>query len=101
MSNILGLDLATNISGYTILKPNGVLLDAGIIDTSKESDIIPKAFLFKTWLTNQSLKGYIGKVCVENALTKMGFGSSANTLLKLTQFNILCQLCGHLHQSFQ
>ena len=91
IGNILGLDLATNTSGYTVLTTDGALLEAGVIDTSKEKEMIPKAFLFKTWLTDQAWKGYITKVCVENAITKMSFGSNANTLMKLTQFNILCQ----------
>jgi len=89
--NTLGLDLATNVSGYTILNPNGVILEAGVIDTSKKENIIEKSEVFKQWLTDQGIKDYIKSVGIENALTKMSFGSSANTLLKLTQFNILCQ----------
>lgn len=91
---ILGLDVSTNCTGYTLLrkiKTNDFeLLKIGHIDTSKGENIWDKLDIFKREMSEVLKDVTVNIFYVEEALLAFSAGASnANTITKLVMFNAL------------
>ena len=96
MSIIMGLDISTSHIGFCIyddekeeiLKLENILLSKLV----KDGDIFKKTEIFKKFIT-KAVKNYkIDKTIIERPLEALSMGrSSAGTIIKLHNFNILCQ----------
>jgi hypothetical protein len=86
---ILGLDISTSITGYTLLDGDKIILN-GAWDTRKYKDFFEKVIHVKAGL-EQVHKQYgkkIGAVYIEQSLQSFRSGfSSAKTLSTLSRFN--------------
>ena len=86
---ILGLDISTSITGYTLLREDEVVLN-GAWDTRKFKDFFDKARFVQEGL-DEIFKKYgseIGSVYIEQSLQSFRSGfSSAKTLSTLARFN--------------
>ena len=86
---ILGLDISTSITGYTLLDGDKIILN-GAWDTRKYKDFFEKVIHVKAGL-EQIHKQYgkqIGAVYIEQSLQSFRSGfSSARTLSTLSRFN--------------
>ena len=86
---ILGLDISTSITGYTLLREDEVVLN-GAWDTRKFKDFFDKARFVQEGL-DEIFKKYgseIGSVYIEQSLQSFRSGfSSAKTLSTLSRFN--------------
>lgn len=92
---IIGLDASSNIIGWTVINDDGSVLSAGIIDLSKEKDLLAKYDIMFNELTKirDSIQYDNVEICIEDFLKRFISGaSSASTIIKLAQANILCQL---------
>ena len=86
---ILGLDINTKIIGYSILD-NDQLIDFGIINISKLSDIFDKLSFVKDILFSLKDKYSITKIATEDFLAKFAAGRSRiSTIIVLAQINSL------------
>ena len=65
---ILGLDISTSITGYTILGHDGAILACGHIDLRKERDFFKKIEIVNAVLQGISQTYEIEKVYVEQSL---------------------------------
>jgi len=92
---ILGLDISTSITGYTILDHGGKILACDHIDLRKEKDFFKKIQIVNSQLEliNDTYK--IEQVYVEQSLQSFRSGfSSAQTLSLLSKINgIVSWLC--------
>lgn len=85
---ILGLDISTSITGYTILDDNGIVLECSYIDLKKFKNVYDKAAFSKDKIEKLFNKFNIKKVYIEESLQMFSMGkSSAKTLASLTKFN--------------
>lgn len=89
---IIGLDVSTRVTGYTILNSDGSLIEMSHIDFSKIENIWWEKvdFLKKRVQELKSKYPNINKIFIEESLQtfKSGF-SSAQTLSTLAKFNII------------
>jgi len=92
---ILGLDISTSITGYTILDHDGTILACSHIDLRKERDFFKKIEVVNAVLQGISQTYEIEKVYVEQSLQSFRSGfSSAQTLSLLSKINgIVSWLC--------
>ena len=97
---ILGLDISTSITGYTILDDEGSVIEIGHIDLRKQKDFFDKARACQERfqeLDRQS-KSWIKKIYIEQSLQSFRSGfSSAQTLSLLSRFNgVLSWICSEI-----
>ena len=95
---ILGLDISTSITGYTLLDTdNGTIIECGHIDLRKEKHFFKKASLVEEKLRelDKGSKAWIHEIYIEQSLQSFRSGfSSAKTLSTLSRFNgIVSWLC--------
>jgi len=86
---ILGLDISTSITGYTLIDGDKVILNDAW-DTRKFKDFFDKVIYVKTemGLLNKRFGGQIEAVYIEQSLQSFRSGfSSAKTLSTLSRFN--------------
>tara|TARA_Y100001963_G_scaffold114020_1_gene158031 strand:- start:2012 stop:2542 length:531 start_codon:yes stop_codon:yes gene_type:complete len=95
---ILGLDISTSITGYTILDYEGNILACAHIDLRKEKDFFKKIQIVNSRLEMISDLYEIERVYVEQSLQSFRSGfSSAQTLSLLSKINgIVSWLCYNL-----
>lgn len=85
---ILGLDISTSITGYTILDHTGAVLECSYIELKKVKNVYNKASICQAVLAKLFAKYSIKKVYIEESLQMFSMGkSSAKTLATLTKFN--------------
>ncbi|MEK9694846.1 MAG: hypothetical protein VW270_03720 [Candidatus Poseidoniales archaeon] len=85
---ILGLDISTSITGYTILDNDGNIVLCDHIDLRKEKNFFKKADMIEDKLENISYRFYISRIYVEQSLQSFRSGfSSAQTLSLLSKIN--------------
>jgi len=93
---ILGLDISTSITGYTILDGN-TILECGMIDLRKKkyTDFFDKSVAAKEVLNKLHKKYQIKEIFIEETINVMSKGmSSAHTIMTLNRFNgILSWMC--------
>jgi len=95
---ILGLDISTSITGYTVLLANGKIAEIGHWDTKHKetfSDLFHKAVFIKKQLTDLGNRYPLDNIFIESIAMRYtpGFSSSAVISL-LTKFNgIVSWLC--------
>ena len=97
---ILGLDISTSITGYTILDDEGSVIEIGHIDLRKQKDFFDKARACQERfqeLDRQS-KSWIKKIYIEQSHQSFRSGfSSAQTLSLLSRFNgVLSWICSEI-----
>ena len=95
---ILGLDISTSITGYTLLDDeSGTIIACGHIDTRKEKSFFKKAALVEDKLKelDKLSKAWIKCIYIEQSLQSFRSGfSSAQTLSLLSRFNgVVSWLC--------
>lgn len=92
---ILGLDISTSITGYTVLDYEGNILACDHIDLRKEKDFFKKIQIVKSRLEVINDDYDIEQVYVEQSLQSFRSGfSSAQTLSLLSKINgIISWLC--------
>lgn len=91
MKKILGLDVSTSITGYTIVDENGKILEQGALDTRNPNhfpDFWSKCEAAEKLIKDLNSKHTFDSVWIEQSLQtfKSGF-SSAQTLSTLSKFN--------------
>ena len=92
---ILGLDISTSSTGYSLLDGEGSLVDLGYIRLSHLEDIFSKAQRVTEVINSLSDRYRIAKIFIEQNLQAFRPGmSSAKTLITLARFNgIVTYLC--------
>jgi len=91
-SNILGLDVSTNIIGYTVLNEEGKYLDSGFCDLDSKKSTVQKAAQFHNVLRELDDRYCISSVWIEEPFMMFAKGgSSAQTMSKLASFNGMIQ----------
>ena len=86
---ILGLDISTSITGYTLIKEDKIILN-GAWDTRKYKDFFEKVIHVKAGLEeiHKQYGKQIGAIYIEQSLQSFRSGfSSAKTLSTLSRFN--------------
>jgi Holliday junction resolvasome RuvABC endonuclease subunit len=90
--NILGLDVSTNIIGYTILTDEGVQIESGFCDLDAKKSTVQKAAQFHDVLRKINGRYHIASVWIEEPFMMFAKGgSSAQTMSKLSSFNGMVQ----------
>jgi Holliday junction resolvasome RuvABC endonuclease subunit len=92
---ILGIDISSSITGYTILDGEGKIIVSNCIRLEKYKDFFEKAKKCKEVFEEIKNKYQIKKIFIEEPLLsfKMGF-SSASTISTLSRFNgVLSWIC--------
>lgn len=85
---IIGLDISTSITGYTILGDNGEVIEVNYWILKNFEDLIEKICFVKTKLIEIQKKHTITHAFIEQSLNSFSSGlSSANTILMLAKFN--------------
>lgn len=85
---ILGLDISTSITGYTVLDSMGKVLSCEHVDLTKNEGLFDKANLICDKLKTIFSQHSIEQVWIEESLQMFSMGkSSAKTLATLTKFN--------------
>lgn len=89
---LLGLDISTTCTGYTVLNDEGELVDIGHIDMSKlDRDVWIKAEVAKKHLVAICQKYKPTHIFIEDVIAKVSSGkSNIHTIALLIRFNILC-----------
>jgi len=92
---ILGLDISTSITGYTVLDYEGNILACDHIDLRKEKDFFKKIQIVSSCLEAVNDEYEIEQVYIEQSLQSFRSGfSSAQTLSLLSKINgIVSWLC--------
>ena len=92
---ILGLDISTSSTGYSLLNTEGGLIDLGYIRLSHLEDIFSKAQRVTEVIRELSRDNNIQRIFIEQNLQAFRPGlSSAKTLITLARFNgIVTYLC--------
>jgi len=92
---ILGLDISTSITGYTVLDHGGNILACDHIDLRKEKNFFKKIQIVRKRLESLETEYPIEQVYVEQSLQSFRSGfSSAQTLSLLSKINgIVSWLC--------
>jgi len=95
---LLGLDISTSITGYTILDDEGQILVCDHIDLRKEKNFFKKIEIVRAHLKSLSTEFAIERVYIEQSLQSFRSGfSSAQTLSLLSKINgIVSWLCYNL-----
>ena len=95
---ILGLDISTSITGYTILDYDAKIMACDHIDLRKEKDFFKKIEIVNSRLVEVAAMYPIEKVYIEQSLQSFRSGfSSAQTLSLLSKINgIVSWLCYNL-----
>ena len=98
---ILGLDISTSITGYTILDCNGKILACDHIDLRKEKNFFKKIQIVRKCLETLEIEYNIEQVYIEQSLQSFRSGfSSAQTLSLLSKINgIVSWLCYNMFYS--
>ena len=90
--NILGLDVSTNIIGYTILTDEGIQIESGFCDLDAKKSTVQKAAQFHDVLRKINARYHIASVWIEEPFMMFAKGgSSAQTMSKLSSFNGMIQ----------
>lgn len=85
---ILGLDISTSVTGFTIIDDSGDVVLCDYIDLKKIADLYDKAKAVEKILFYNFSKYNINEVWIEESLQMFSSGmSSAKTLATLTKFN--------------
>lgn len=85
---ILGLDISTSITGFTVLSDSGDIVLCDYIDLKKLSNMFDKAKTVEHRLQEIFDNNKIDQVWIEESLQMFSSGmSSAKTLATLTKFN--------------
>jgi Holliday junction resolvasome RuvABC endonuclease subunit len=92
---ILGLDISTSITGYTVLDSNGNLVEYGSIDTRKHKNFFTKAGVVEQKLIALRQSYAVQAIYIEQSLQSFRSGfSSAQTLSTLSRFNgVISWIC--------
>lgn len=95
---ILGLDISSSITGYTVLDDDGNIITCSHIDLRKEKDFFKKIEIVASWLEQINDDHAIEHVYIEQSLQSFRSGfSSAQTLSLLSKINgIVSWLCYNL-----
>jgi Holliday junction resolvasome RuvABC endonuclease subunit len=95
---ILGLDISTSITGYTVLDDDGNVVACDHIDLRKEKNFFNKIQIVNARLEDISVDHSIDRVYIEQSLQSFRSGfSSAQTLSLLSKINgIVSWLCYNL-----
>ena len=98
---ILGLDISTSITGYTILDYEGNILLCDHVDLRKEKNFFNKVQMINTILEELELTYNVEHVYIEQSLQSFRSGfSSAQTLSLLSKINgIVSWLCYNMFYS--
>jgi len=98
---ILGLDISTSITGYTILDNEGNIVVCDHIDLRKEKNFFLKAAQIEGALKTLRSQYFIEKVYIEQSLQSFRSGfSSAQTLSLLSKINgIVSWICYNIFGS--
>jgi|TARA_R110001583_G_scaffold10049_1_gene46877 Holliday junction resolvasome RuvABC endonuclease subunit len=98
---ILGLDISTSITGYTILDHEGDILVCDHIDLRKEKNFFNKIQMVNAQLEDLEIEYNIEHVYIEQSLQSFRSGfSSAQTLSLLSKINgIVSWLCYNMFHS--
>ena len=90
--NLLGLDVSTNIIGYTVLTEEGNQLESGFCDLDSKKSTVQKAAQFHQILREIDDRYHISSVWIEEPFMMFAKGgSSAQTMSKLSSFNGMIQ----------
>ena len=85
---ILGLDISTSITGFTVIGNSGDVVLCSYIDLKKFSNVFEKARTVEQELQKLFVQYKIEQVWIEESLQMFSSGmSSAKTLATLTKFN--------------
>ena len=85
---LLALDVSTSCTGYCIFDDNTNMIEIGAIKLAKQKDFITKVEKVKDSLEELCNEFNIKSIAIEENLQAFRPGlSSANTLMKLAQFN--------------
>ena len=85
---VLGLDISTSITGFTVLSDSGDVLVCDYINLKKQDNVFDKAKCVEKTLEEIFKKNKIEQVWIEESLQMFSSGmSSAKTLATLTKFN--------------
>lgn len=88
MSLILGLDVSTSCTGWSVLNSEGILIDIGYIRLDKLQDLFSKAQEVSNVISEIYVKHDIHSIFIEENLQSFRTGfSSAKTLSTLARFN--------------
>ena len=92
---ILGLDISTSITGYTVLDTEGSILVCGHIDLRKEKNFFRKARIIQLYLEMLAQDHDVKCTYIEQSLQSFRSGfSSAQTLSLLSKINgIVSWMC--------
>jgi hypothetical protein len=92
---ILGLDISTSITGYTILDKEGCIVECNHIDLRKEKNFFEKCSAIEARLKTLRTTYFIEHIYVEQSLQSFRSGfSSAQTLSLLSKINgIVSWIC--------
>jgi len=95
MPCILGLDVSTSITGWSLLSLETSEYKIGYLPLKNSSDIYSKANKLREFIRDDLTPYNIKAVYVEEDLQRFKRGlSSARTLATLTRFNgVVCQIC--------
>ena len=98
---ILGLDISTSITGYTILDNEGNIIVCDHIDLRKEKNFFQKASQIEGTLNELRSRYFIEQVYIEQSLHTFRSGfSSAQTLSLLSKINgIVSWICYNIFGS--
>lgn len=85
---ILGLDISTSITGYTIMNDSGIVIECDHIDLKKEVGAFSKGVKIQNKLDELYTKYKFDAVWIEESLQMFTMGkSSSKVLAALTKFN--------------
>ena len=93
---ILGLDISTSCTGYSIISLDGHLIDQGYIRFKQSQDIFSRAVEVKKCIIEKHDKHKFSNIFIEQNLQAFRSGfSSAKTLVSLARFNGMVSLSAH------
>ena len=86
---ILGLDISTNCTGWTVMNNDRSIVQCNFINTSKGKDWMEKVEIFEEEIENSVLNKFkVEKIGIEEILSKFAGGrSTAKTITSLARFN--------------
>ena len=93
---ILGLDISTSCTGWSVLSSVGTLVDIGYIGLAKDETLYQKAETVRKELSILAKKYKISRIYIEQNLQAFRSGfSSAKTIDKLARFNGIISYISH------
>ena len=92
---ILGLDVSTSITGYTLLDANGNIVECGHVDLRKEKNFFRKAELVEDAIADAVGYSDIKAIYIEQPFSFFKGGGSSDTIMAaLQRFNgVVSWLC--------